>query len=502
MHSVKRWPIKRIVAVALLLLWIVTACWNVMKPLPEGMHVQGTPAPVQAASLQFLTDETVANYYGERATQPNIHAATLELIRNARDFLVLDYFLFNEQGGPAGELRYESGIRPVARELREALLALHATQPTLPILLIIDPINSYYRRRLPTELSVLAAAGIDVVMMDLDRLRDSNLLYSTTWRLSLGWWLKATTRGSWSNPLDAKGPALSFGALSRLPHFKADHRKVALTGDGAGSLVGIISSGNPHDASSAHSNVALRLAGEALRPLLLSELALARMSGWRNADRFAAFAQVSTSLPSTPGGANDMQAAVLTEGAIREALIERLDASHTGDAIDIAQFYFSDRHVIEALLNAGRRGATIRVVLDPNKDAFGFEKNGIPNREVASELIGASDGAIKLRWYRTHGEQFHSKLVSIRSGDRFWLMLGSANFTRRNLADYNLEADVVIDAPANSELAAAVANWFETMWSNRPGASEYTADAEVYAEPSQLRYWLYRLMEGTGLSTF
>src|SRR6185369_621573 len=279
MHSVKRWPIKRIVAVALLLLWIVTACWNVMKPLPEGMHVQGTPAPVQAASLQFLTDETVANYYGECATQPNIHAATLELIRNARDFLVLDYFLFNEQGGPAGELRYESGIRPVARELREALLALHATQPTLPILLIIDPINSYYRRRLPTELSVLAAAGIDVVMMDLDRLRDSNLLYSTTWRLSLGWWLKATTCGSWSNPLDAKGPALSFGALSRLPHFKADHRKVALTGDGAGSLVGIISSGNPHDASSAHSNVALRLAGEALRPLLLSELALARMSG-------------------------------------------------------------------------------------------------------------------------------------------------------------------------------------------------------------------------------
>ena len=197
-----------------------------------------------------------------------------------------------------------------------------------------------------------------------------------------------------------------------------------------------------------------------------------------------------------------MQAAVLTEGAIRESLIEKLDASRTGDAIDIAQFYFSDRHVIEALLNAGRRGATIRVVLDPNKDAFGFEKSGIPNREVASELIGASDGAIKLRWYRTHGEQFHSKLVSIRRGDRFWLMLGSANFTRRNLADYNLEADVAVDAPANSELAAAVADWFETMWSNRPGASEYTADAEVYAEPSQLRYWLYRLMEGTGLSTF
>jgi len=505
MHrSVKRWPIKRIVAVALLLLWIGTASWNALKPLPEGMHVKGAPAPVQAAAVQFLTDETSANFYGERTTQPNIHAATLQLIHDARDFLVLDYFLFNEQGGPAGELRYEGGIRPVSRELREALLALHAAQPTLPILLIVDPINSYYRRRLPTELSVLAAAGIHVVMMDLDRLRDSNPVYSTTWRLSLGWWLKATTRGSWSNPLDARGPDLSFGALSRIAHFKADHRKVALTGDGAGSLVGIVSSGNPHDASSAHSNVALRLAGEALRPLLQSELALARMSGWRGAARFEAFGRNPAGTPTPPiaANANDMQAAVLTEGAILDALIEKLDATRSGDAIDIAQFYFSDRQVIEALLDAGRRGAIIRVVLDPNKDAFGFEKSGIPNREVASELIGASDGAIKLRWYRTHGEQFHSKLIAIRQGDRFWLMLGSANFTRRNLGDYNLEANVAIDAPANSELAASVADWFQTIWSNRPGASEYTADAEVYAEPSQLRYWLYRLMEATGMSTF
>jgi hypothetical protein len=493
------------VAALLLLLWIGTACWNALKPLPEGTHVRGASAPVAAASLQFLTDVTSANYYGQRSTQPNIHAATLELIRNARDFLVLDYFLFNEQGGPGGELRYEMGIRPVARELREALQALHAAQPQLPILLIIDPINSYYRRKLPPELSTLARAGIDVVMMDLDRLRDPNPLYSTTWRLSVGWWLKATNHGRWTNPLDAKGPTLSLGALSRIPHLKADHRKLALTGDGAGSLIGIVSSGNPHDASSAHSNVALRLAGEALRPLLNSELALARMSGWHGTEHFANFTAATARAATTEAAApvaTGMRAVVYTEGAIREALLQQLDATIRGDAVDIAQFYFSDRQVIEALLDASRRGATVRVVLDPNKDAFGFEKSGVPNREVASELIAASDAAIKLRWYRTHGEQFHSKLAAVRHGGRFWLLLGSANFTRRNLGDYNLEADVAVDAPADSELAATVADWFETMWSNRPGASEYTADAEVYAEPSQLRYWQYRLMEGTGLSTF
>ena len=57
------------------------------------MHVRGATVPVDAAFVQLLTDETSANFYGQRSTQPNIHAATLDLVRNAHDFLVLDYFL-------------------------------------------------------------------------------------------------------------------------------------------------------------------------------------------------------------------------------------------------------------------------------------------------------------------------------------------------------------------------------------------------------------------------
>jgi hypothetical protein len=79
-------------------------------------------------------------------------------------------------------------------------------------------------------------------MTDLSPLRDSNPLYSTTWRLTLGWWLKSANQGRFGNPLDANGPPLSFGALSRVAHFKANHRKLALTGDGKNSLVGIVSS--------------------------------------------------------------------------------------------------------------------------------------------------------------------------------------------------------------------------------------------------------------------
>jgi phosphatidylserine/phosphatidylglycerophosphate/cardiolipin synthase-like enzyme len=166
-------------------------------------------------------------------------------------------------------------------------------------------------------------------------------------------------------------------------------------------------------------------------------------------------------------------------------------------------FYLSERNVIQSLIAASKRGVSVRVILDPNKDAFGRTKNGIPNRSVAAELGAASDGAIKVRWFRTHGEQFHSKLVVIRTADEYWFTLGSANLTRRNIDNYNLEANVAASIPLNSPLAASINAWFDMLWSNKgPPDLEYTSEIGAYADPAQGTYWLYRLMEATGMSTF
>lgn len=452
-----------------------------------------------AASVEFLADITAANRRGEQQLQQQIHAATLELVRDARDFLVLDYFLFNGQGGPAGPLRLENGLSAISTELIDAVRATRIARPSLPVLIITDPINDYYRGSPPPELAALQSIGVDVVVTRLDRLRDSNPVYSATWRLLLGWWLRDDGEGRWNNPLDGAGPPLRLGALTRLPNFKANHRKLVLTGDGAGSLRGIVSSGNPHDASSAHSNVALRVTGESLRPLLASEIAIARWSGWQG-DAFDAFITSPPLVDREPPDA--VLVAVATEGAIREQLLDRFDAAVAGDAIDVAQFYLADRLVIRALLAADRRGVAVRILLDSNKDAFGFEKSGIPNRQVAAELLDASDGAIQLRWIRTHGEQFHVKLALVRSADRAWLTLGSANFTRRNLGDYNLEANLMLDMPAGSGPAVQVDEWFGMLWNNRDPDLEYSIDGSTHAEAARGRYWLYRLMEGAGFSTF
>ena len=87
--------------------------------------------------------------------------------------------------------------------------------------------------------------------------------------------------------------------------------------------------------------------------------------------------------------------------------------------------------------------------------------------------------------------------------ERLWFTLGSANLTRRNLGDYNLEANVAVEVPAASKLGTQVTEYFETLWHNRAAVgTEYTADFEVYADPAQLRYWAYRIMEGAGLATF
>lgn len=494
----RRW--RRGVLSGLAAIWLGLALWHTHKPLPPGVHIAGPPVTAPADALRFIADVTAMDAGGRMLRDQPIHSATLELVRGARDFLLLDYFLFNNQGGPRGKLDYSAGLSPVSSELTAALRQLAREQPQLPILVLVDPINDYYRGTAPPELAALRELGVDVVVTQLDGLRDSNPVYSASWRMLLRWWLPTGGEGALPNLLDGDGPPLRLGALLRLPNFKANHRKLALTGDGNGSLIGLIASANPHDASSAHSNVALRIEGEALRPLLESELAIARSSGWPGGalESAAAGAAAPAVAASSPG---DTQVAIATEGAIRKLLLERLDAAGPGEAIDIAQFYLADQGVLGALLGAARRGAAIRLLLDPNRDAFGFEKSGIPNRPLAHALVRDSNGLIALRWYRTHGEQFHAKLVAVRSPDSLWFTLGSANLTRRNLGDLNLEANAVVTTPAGSTLAAEVNGWFDALWSNAGGV-DYSTEAGAWPEDSLWRRWKSRFMEASGMSTF
>ncbi len=485
--------------------WLAVGAWHgFLKPLPAGMHVASAAFPTDAGSVRLLSDITTADAFGRPIVRQEIFDETLRVIGAAREFVVLDQFLFNAHGGASGAAGAPP-LRPLSRQLVDALLDVHRNRRAMRILVITDPINDVYGGDPSPELRALQDAGIRVVRTDLDSLRDSNPGYSAIWRLAINWWAGDGSGPGWlPNPFDAGPERVTFRSWARLLNLKANHRKVVIADDGAGRLVGIVGSANPHDASSAHSNLALEVRGEALRPLLESELAVARASGWDDPRWSLPPPPAAAPAPAAPVvAAEPLGVSVLTEGAIRAALLQRIAATQRGDYICAALFLIADRGIVEGLLGAARRGVDVRLLLDPNKDAFGRQKSGIPNRPVASELVSRSDGAIHVRWYRTHGEQFHPKMVMVGNAQRVWLTVGSANLTRRNLADFNLEANLAVDMPATAQLALDARNGFDTLWTNvAPAGVEYSADFGTFADPAQSSYWTYRLMEATGLSTF
>jgi len=258
----------------------------------------------------------------------------------------------------------------------------------------------------------------------------------------------------------------------------------------------LVTSANPHDASSAHSNIALRFSGALAEDIVASEMAIARSSGWRG-HIYAAAAE------GTPPTGQQIALSLVTEEAIRRHLLDAVSGARNGDSVDIATFYLADRTVLDALLEAAERGVRVRVILDPNRDAFGRQKDGVPNRPVANELVTRSSEKIQVRWYRTHGEQFHTKIALIQHGKHFIASLGSANLTRRNLGNYNLEANIALETAADSPLAIEMLGYFDRMWNNDgPPGTEYTAVFGAYRDEDSGKYWRYRLMEATGLSTW
>jgi phosphatidylserine/phosphatidylglycerophosphate/cardiolipin synthase-like enzyme len=495
-RAIGRRGIRRFGLVLLAALWAVTGAYYSTRPMPAGIRTSSPWEAVPPSDLGFLRDLTAADAYGRPFVDQQIFDRALAIIGHAQRFIVLDYFLFNERAaGGATPLR-----RPLSHELEAALVERMRERPGLEVLFITDPVNENYGSRPSASLERLRQAGVHVVLTALDRLPDPDPLYSAPWRLLIRWW-------------DLKLPAAlapGLRATARRLNDKANERKLLIADGDDDQLVGLIGSADPEDAASADSNVALGLHGPALRPLLESELAIARAAEFRAPlPAVVAAAAAPERAPALMLTEHDVDSGravrvcVASEGAIGSALLERLGQASAPDAVDIAMRTLADREIVEALLAAAARGVRVHVLLDPNKDEYGEPRSGFPNRQVASELVAASDGAIKVRWYRTHGEQFHATLVAIYGPGSLWFTLGSANLTRHDLGDFDLEANAAVETARSTPLAGAVLGWFDTLWSNHAAAGvEYSAPYEVYADPSQGRYWLYRLVEGTGLANF
>ncbi|MGY6555713.1 MAG: phospholipase D-like domain-containing protein [Wenzhouxiangella sp.] len=481
--SIPRLPGWRWILSALVLLWLGTALWHLGKPLPPGLDLSGPLS--EPAALGFLADLSWVNDAGERQTDQRIFDRKLALIGQADRLVVVNMFLFNAfAGDPDGP-----DLRPLSAELTAAIVERRRQRPGLQAIFITDPINTLYGGVASPHLDALREAGVSVIVTDLNPLRDSNPLWSATWRLCCRWFGNSSENGWLPNPVG--GDAVGLRTWLKIANFKANHRKTLVVDQGD-DWTALVTSANPHDASSAHENTALVVTGELALAILASEGAIAAFSG-------AGMDWPSPTAATSATSRSGLEARVLTEAAIRDAALAALERAGPGSRIDLAMFYLSHRDIIRALARAQRRGADVRVLLDPNEHAFGRRKNGVPNRPVAAEL---ERNGIQVRWCHTTGEQCHSKhlLVHYRDGSAR-LISGSANYTRRNLDNFNPETSLALEGSASHPVLRQAADWFEMRWTNRDERS-FSLPYATYADERHWRYWQYRFMEATGLSTF
>jgi len=474
-------PIALALLLAVGLVLITVGIYHSTKPLPPGLNYDGSPQPV--SDVQFLSDISYIGPDEQRHLEQSIFDEIFAMIAAAERFVLVDMFLFNAFQGETPEEH-----RALSAELTESLLAQKKRFPELQAHLITDPINTVYGGLRADHLEQLEQAGITVTLTRLEALRDSNPLYSSIWRTFLSPW-GTSTGNTLDNPLG--DGQISLRSFLTLPNFKANHRKLIIADQGD-DYAALVTSANPHDGSSAHGNIALRFTGPAVLDLLSTEQAVLAFSGGP---------AESLDLPPQPtSNPTDASLRVVTELAIKEALLDTLHGVSAGDQLDLAVFYLSDRDIVTALQDAHDRQAELRILLDTNKEAFGREKSGIPNRQTALELHRAG---IPVRWCKTQGEQCHSKFMLARYTDgQATMIIGSANFTRRNLNNLNLETNLVLTGET-TELTALMdaAEWFEMRWSN-PDNKRFSVEYEAYADERLWPQALYRFMEATGISTF
>lgn len=467
--------------------------YQTIKELPEGVSVLGDVHHVPASSVTLFIDKTYTDPEdGERYIQQEIYTEIFKLVRESKQYLLIDMYQFNSFGRGA-----PLKARELSRELTELLLEKKNTYPDMELVIITDPINTVYGGVEAVHLTELAAAGATVITTDLRPLRDSNPIYSAVWRSAIQWFGNSHKGSILGHPFDPNGRKVTMRSYFDWFNSKANHRRVIVADRSvSGSevrLVTLVTSADAHDASTANSNLALEVADGVWRDAVITENTVAEFSG------------VPLETPAVIHNVVDRNGSVevryITEGKIRKSVVGLLDGLGKGDTIDITTLYLSDRKVVQSLKDAASRGVQLRLLLDSNTEAYGRDRVGLPNLPVANELMTNHASTTNVRWCDTHGEQCRGKMILVNTGDVRVLIVGSANLTRRSIGDYNLEANIWVEGERNIEVFKKASAYFDEMWNNEKGRN-YSVDYEVHASDSLIETLAYRIIEFTGLSSF
>ena len=478
----KTWKTRlKIAVIGLLLIYLITLIYHQTKALPEGLSYRGEEYSLTDDEITFLYDLTY-QHDGEEIYEHVIFDTIIDMIEAAEDFLIVDIFMINDFSDEARDFPKLSAI--FYDTLKEQL----EMKPDLQVIIITDEINTTYRSHEAEYIDGLADVGAEIIYTDLTQLRDPNLLYSGIWRIFFQWF--GQEGPTWlPNPFGETSPNVTLRSYLNLANAKANHRKAIITEN-----AGLVTSANIHDSSGLHSNVAALVSGPIIQDIVASERAVAAFSNG-NLATFPTEADLETRF-STHAATDEahIRTRIVTENQVEASFIEAVERMEAGDELWVGMFYLSDRTIVEALVDAAKRGVDVRVLLDPNENAFGSEKMGLPNIPIARELVDRSNEQIEVRWYHTNEEQYHSKIAYLRGREESYVTLGSTNFTSRNLDDYNLENNLVVNAPNDSAFIEDVDEYFERIWHNEDAifTVAYEAEESKIGFFKSILYWLQK----------
>ena len=220
-------------------------------------------------NVEFHYDLTYLDKDGNIRYDRKIWDATYKVVDEAKDYLIVEMFLFNDIYNKDKEHYPE-----FAKEYTRRLIKKKMENPDLKVYVLSDENNNLYGAFEHPFITEMKKAGIDVIVVDIFKLKDTFPWYSPIWRTLIEPHGNPQGKGWIGNFYGPMWPKLTLRNLLRALNVKADHRKIFLNEENV-----VISSANIHDPSYFHENVAISANGEIVKDVLQGLKHVAEFSG-------------------------------------------------------------------------------------------------------------------------------------------------------------------------------------------------------------------------------
>ena len=534
-NSMKKYLVAGIMA-------FTVSCSTIKNP-PLGINYE---SPIrETENAEFHYDLTYLDKDGNIQYDRNLWDATFKVVDNAKDYLIIEMFLFNDLYNKDKEHFPE-----FAKEYTERLVKKQKENPNLKVYILADENNNFYGAFEHPFITSMKNAGINVIIVDIFKLKDTFPWYSPIWRTFIKPMGNPQNKGWITNFYGDMWPKLTIRNLLRALNVKADHKKVFLNEKEV-----VVSSANIHDPSYFHENIAIYTDGPIVKDVLHDLQLVAKFSDSeinvddsnketkskiemdladktkirkdtmnignledKNNDMINLEENISDSKKnekdekeslSLNSGKNEItdtegktyKIQYLSEGAIGKHLDADIDSLKSGDELLMGMYFLADRGIIDRLIKAANRGVKIRIIFDRSRDAFGMSTNGLPNKPVSKKLKRKTKGKIEIKWYFTNNEQYHTKITLMKKTDGSVIInAGSANLIKKNIRGYIMDSNFRILTTQDSKISKDVYTYFDRLWENKDGL--FTINFDDEPTTSGFSDFMYKILDATQLGSF